>query len=361
MAKFQFWLPTLDKITRIQKSAINSNEAAFVTGVPGTGKTVVSIYRLINANNAILFTYGKLLRKTIEEKIADRSKTIVNIHKWNYDLTSTYLEENLKDDNIKETINIFKSKGIKYDQIFVDEGQDLLPNSYKLFKGISNNLTVSADEAQTVTNRYESSDEMDILKILGDVKQYELDEIFRSSYELYNFARQFVPYNARANDFNLLEKLQRDNSGARKPFVYVLDELSLSYEKMSDIIDDNITDNIGILCEDTITVDDCTKNLENDYEVSTYHSKLSKEQQNKVLNNDLKSIIITTIRSAKGIEFDVVIMPQFQHAKPEKAEQYFVGATRAKSELHLICIQNTPPMLTTFDENSYKIIKERRR
>ena len=360
MAKFQFWLPTLDKITRIQRRAINSNEAVFVTGVPGTGKTVVSIYRLVNADNAILFTYGKLLRKTIEEKIADNSKIIVNIHKWNYDITSVYLEENLEDANIEETIDTFKSKGIKYSQIFVDEGQDLLPNSYKLFKGISDSLTVSADEAQTVTNKSESSDENDILKILGDVQQYELDEIFRSSYELYNFARQFVSYNARANDPNLLEKLQRDNSGARKPFIYILDELSLSYEKMRDILDDNISDNIGILCEDIITVDDCTKNLENDYEVSTYHSRLSKEEQERVLRDDLNNIVITTIKSAKGIEFDVVIIPNFQHAKREQAEQYFVGATRAKSELHLMCIQNTPLILDDFNENSYKIVRKRR-
>ena len=360
MAKFQFWLPTLDKITRIQRRAINSNEAVFVTGVPGTGKTVVSIYRLINTNNAILFTYGKLLRKTIEEKIADNSKTIVNIHKWNYAITNIYLEENLKDENIQNTIDTFKSKGIKYSHIFVDEGQDLVPNSYKLFKELSDSLTVSADEAQTVTNQNESSDETDILKILGDVQQYELDEIFRSSYELYNFARQFVSYNARANDPNLLEKLQRDNSGARKPFVYILDELSLSYEKMKDIIDDNISDNIGILCEDKVTVDDCTNNLENDYDVSSYHSGLSREEQENVLNSDLNNIVITTIRSAKGIEFDVVIIPNFQYARQEKVEQYFVGATRAKSELHLICIQNTPSLLNDFDENSYKIVKKRR-
>ena len=42
-----------------------------------------------------------------------------------------------------------------------------------------------------------------------------------------------------------------------------------------------------------------------------------------------------------------------------KAEQYFVGATRAKSELHLICIENIPSILDNFDENSYKIVKKR--
>ena len=129
---------------------------------------------------------------------------------------------------------------------------------------------------------------------------------------------------------------------------------------MKDIIDDNISDNIGILCEDIITVDDCTRNLENDYEVSTYHSRLSQEQQEKVLENNLNNIVITTIKSAKGIEFDIVIIPNFQYATTTKAEQYFVAATRAKSELHLMCVQNTPSILDSFDENSYKIVKKRR-
>jgi len=361
MAKFQFWLPTPDKLTRKQKRAIDSDNDIFLTGVPGSGKTVVSIFRLKNTKSGILFTYGKLLRKTIEEKVADESKEIVNIHRWLYNTMDNrqYLEENLDDANISQTISDIKSKNIHFDEILVDEGQDLVPNSYKLFEAITKSISVSADEAQQINNKEDASDEKDILDILPNLEKYELDEVFRSAYELYNFARQFVPYNARANNANMLERLESKNSGANKPFVYITPNLSDTYEIMQDIIDDNPTENIGILCEGTTAVNECVEKLKEDYELSFYHSKLSRNEQENILENELKNIIITTIKSAKGIEFDIVIIPQFQHAKEFKKEEYFVGVTRAKSEVHLISVLDTPDMMDNFDENTYKLMDRR--
>jgi len=361
MGKFQFWLPK--KPTPKQRRAIDSNNDIFLTGVPGSGKTVVSIFRLKNTNSGILFTLGKLLRKTIEEKVDDKSKKIVNIHAWSWNLQEKnnrrYLKYCLSDENLTETISFFKSKGVHYDEIIVDEGQDLTPNSYKLFKSISNNISVSADDAQQINNKEEASDEKDILDILPNLEKYELDEIFRSAYELYDFARQFVPYNARANDKNMLERLKRKDFGADKPFVYMIPNLSDTYDIIRDIIDDNPTDNIGILCEKTETIDECVEKLQNDCEISFYHSNLAPEQQKKILNSELKNIIVTTIKSAKGIEFDIVIIHEFQNATKEKAEEYFVGVTRAKSQVHLISVGNTPRIINDFDASTYKLIDRR--
>ena len=360
MGKFQFWLPTPDKLTRKQRRAIDSDNDIFLSGVPGSGKTVVSIYRLKNTKKGILFTYGKLLRKTIEEKVDDSSKPVVNIHKWLYSTTnnSKYLEENLKDKNLTETISLIKAQGIHFDEIFVDEGQDLLPNSYKVFREISTNISVSADEAQKVNNKEEASDEKDILDILTHLELYELDEIFRSAYELYDFARGFMPYNERANNETMLERL-RKNSGATKPMVYISSDLADSYEIIRDVIDDNPTDNIGILFEDIIAIDECVRELQNDYDISCYHSKLPRDEQDSILKDDLKNILITTLKSAKGIEFDIVIMPQFQNAQKRNAEQYFVGATRAKSEVHIISMGKVPDILDGFDTDTYKLIEKR--
>ena len=355
MGKFQFWLPTLGRLTKIQRRAIDSKKPIFLTGVPGTGKTVVSIFRLINRDNTILFTYGKLLRKTIEEKVNDESKEIVNIHRWHYNLTSKMLEDNLHDENINKTIESFKLQKIHYDEILVDEGQDLLPNSYKLFDEISQSVSVSADEAQKVNNLENASDEVDILDRLPDLRKIELDEIFRSSYELYNFARQFVPYNARANNKNLLEKLKEENSGADKPFVYLVDQFSDMNEVVNEIIDDNPTDNIGVLCEWIPGVDEQTRLLKNEgYEISSYHSGHGD------VPSDLSNIIVTTYKSAKGIEFDIVIMPYFQDAKNESSTEYFVGVTRAKTQVFMICIGSLPDVLDDFDESRHKLIDKRK-
>ena len=220
MPRFQFYLPTDADLTRIQRRAIDSREPIFLSGVPGTGKTVVSIKRLQNTadkgKKGIIFTYGKLLRKTIEEKLENNSKMPVeNIHNWMWESQGNgkrrYFEVMIKDENINSTIELLKSKGKIYDEILVDEGQDLSINTYKIFKEITSSLSISADNAQQINNREEATNEEEILQVFPHLERFELDEVFRSAYEIYKFAIGFVPNNARANDPILLERLKRKN------------------------------------------------------------------------------------------------------------------------------------------------------
>lgn len=357
MPKFQFWLPT--KLTRIQERAVDSREPIFLTGVPGTGKTVVSIYRMknskANGKKPILFTYGKLLRKTIEEKLEnDNAMPVHNIHKWLWgmqdDKNKQMLEDFLSDVNLPNAINYINSKGVSYDEILIDEGQDLSINTYKLLKELTQNLNISADNAQRINNKEQATNEDDILTLFPNLKKFELDEIFRSAFEIYDFAKQFVPYSGRANDTNLLERLKNKNSGADKPFVYIEPNLNGMYETIRDIIDNNPTDNIGILFENIIEVDQFAGVLSKDYELSTYHSI------KKVVPSELKNIIVTTFKSAKGIEFDIVVIPYFESSSKASAEEYYVGATRAKNQLHILSIGSTPTIIKDFDTKTYKLI-----
>ena len=361
MPKFQFWLPTDTNLTQIQRRAINSTKPIFLSGVPGTGKTVVSIKRLQIAagleKKGIIFTYGKLLKKTIEEKLKNNPKMPVsNIHKWMWDVQGKgqkrYLDVMINDDNIQNTVNILKSNGIKYDEILVDEGQDLSLNTYKLLKELTQNLSISADNAQQINNQEEATNEEEIISEFPTLTQFELDEIFRSAYELYKFAIQFVPYNARANNERLLERLKKKNSGADKPFVWLEDDLTSMYETIRDIIDENPMDNIGILFEKTLHVDEVTKILAEDYEVSKYHNQ-------EVIPSELNNVILTTFKSAKGIEFDYVIIPYFSSGARNLPEDYYVGVTRAKNQVHIITIGDIPNLIKDFNKDTYELIDNR--
>ena len=354
-------MPT--NLTRIQQRAVDSREAIFLSGVRGTGKTVVSIKRLQNSsaknNKAIIFTYGKLLKKTIEEKLNnDRTMPVDNIHNWMWNLQDNgnkkYLDVLTNKENLESTIDMIKLKGKTYDEILVDEGQDLSINTYKILKELTPNLSISADNAQQINNKEEASTEEAILEVFPTLQKFELDEIFRSAYELYRFAIQFVPNNARANDENLLERLKRKNSGADKPLVYIEANLNSMYETIKDIIDENPTDNIGILFEKIIHVDQFASVLSKDYELSTYHSI------QKVVPSELKNIIITTFQSAKGIEFDIVIIPYFPDGARNVLEEYYVGVTRAKNQAHILGINEIPKIMADFDKETYQLIDNRK-
>ncbi len=345
MAKFKFRLPK--KLTVKQERAIDSMKPIFLTGVPGAGKTVVATMRLKNSNNGILFTYGKLLSKAIEGQVNDDSKKVVNVHKWLYDITKEYLETSLSDVNLDTTIKHLKLNNINFEEIIVDEGQDLLPNSYKLFRELTNSLSVGADDAQRLSSN-EFSSEKDILSIIGDVREIELDENFRNSYKIFNFARQFVPNNPRAHKEEMLDKLIKDSGNT--PVIYKVENLDKSFEVINKIIASNPTDNIGVLCENQSAVDIYASELKKQHEISVYHSKLE-------IPTKLNNILVTTIKSAKGMEFDIVIVPKFQNITNRNNELYFVAATRAKTELYMICDGYIPKTIIDFDEDTYKIIE----
>ena len=357
MPKFQFWLAPTTKLTRIQRRAIDSREPIFLSGVTRTGKTLISIYRLKKIKNSILFTYGKLLKKTIEEKLNDKSYPVDNIHHWMWNKQNGYKQEletiTDNDSNIASTVEMLQSQGVKYDEILVDEGQDLSIGTYKILSQLTQKLSISADNAQRINNRKEATTEDEIQKLFPNLKKFELDVVIRSAYELYNFAIQFVPYNARAHDTTLLERLKRKNSGADKPFVYIEPNLNGMFETVRDIINENRTDNIGILFEKILNVDEFTRELSKDYEVSSYHSLL------KSVPDELKNIIITTFKSAKGIEFDIVIIPYFPQYAKNVAEEYYVGATRAKNELHFLSIGKIAEIIKDFDPDTYKLVDNR--
>ena len=350
MAKFKFRLPLGSELSRQQQRAIDSKQPIFLTGVPGSGKTVVSVYRLKNHNNSILFTYGKLLRLAIDNTIDDDGKVVENIHHWNWKMDENkkvFLEKRVLDENLSNTINFFQER-CNYKYIMVDEGQDLELNIYKLLKEITPNLSVSADNAQQVYEH--GAMEENIVEIVPNLKKIELNQNFRNSFEIYNFAKEFVSNNPRANDSNMLEKFTRGE--ADKPYVYLVSTLNRTFEVIKKIIENNQGLNIGVLSTDILTVNTYAKELSKDYDISSYTSN------DKDVPNDLKNILVTTFKSSKGMEFDIVIMPQFQFLKEEELNQYYIGATRAKTELYFLAIGRLPPIFENMDTSTYTLKSE---
>lgn len=68
-----------------------------------------------------------------------------------------------------------------------------------------------------------------------------------------------------------------------------------------------------------------------------------------------KNIHITTFKSAKGLEFDTVIIPNFHRINEilgrfnTEWQDFYVAVTRAKSNLYLISNYNMPQLSTVAD------------
>jgi DNA helicase-2/ATP-dependent DNA helicase PcrA len=70
------------------------------------------------------------------------------------------------------------------------------------------------------------------------------------------------------------------------------------------------------------------------------------------VENNLKNILVTTMHSSKGLEFDIVILPDIEEATIEKRKLYYVATTRAKDNLFLIG-SNMPLILSAFNKQTF--------
>ena len=70
MPDFRFRLPPIGELTNAQQIAYNYEGGLMVTGGPGSGKTVVSIYRfrrtMLNDQNGMFFTFNRTLMAAVK-------------------------------------------------------------------------------------------------------------------------------------------------------------------------------------------------------------------------------------------------------------------------------------------------------
>ena len=99
------------------------------------------------------------------------------------------------------------------------------------------------------------------------------------------------------------------------------------------------TTNIGILFPTTSPVDEYYESLKDEFKCSRFYS----EQEDF---EGLENVHITTFKSAKGIEFDTVVIPNFDsydwfiNNTKVSMNEYYVALTRAKTNLFLVCKNN---------------------
>jgi|GEM_PF-933362 DNA helicase IV len=336
----------------IQAIDYEGNDHQLVSGRPGSGKTTISlkrIERLANKSNyKILFiTYQILLAESLKNVVAENARgSIHRINMWLYQQIGQFNSE----DSAEELIARIP-KTLYFDEIIVDEGQDLELRFLMLLKSKAKKITIGADNAQrlhsTGISINEISEELEKTKPIVNVR---LNYNYRNSYELYNFARFFVPTDPQANNAVILSSMTRKPE--TKPIVIqTITETELE-DKVRVIIENNSTKNIAVILFHTEDVDRFYTMINNlGFDCIKYYYGL-------VIPNDFKSIVVTTYFSVKGLEFEVVIMPDMHNAftnDRHTGSHYYVGCTRAKESLYLTYTGDSlPNWLAEFRKDSYE-------
>lgn len=403
MPDFRFSLPAITALYPDQQLAYNPRGSMLVTGGPGSGKTVVTIFRFLRSvredNDIMLFTYHKTLIYTIkgmlkakaEELFGELNEDQINdivehklatFFQWHWDNIGFFRQDATNaevGDNFGGYITGPTRDNQRFDELFFDEGQDLPGIVYNNVGVLTGNVTVGADRAQNYKQYYPVDEVEDIIldglrEQIPTERQY-LGGNHRNTRQIFELAKQFVPNDLRvqAMDSSTLR------SGNNPEIVIGLnDQAQLDYIRQ--VIVNNPNSNIGILCHFGNEVEKVKLYLEqNDYSCavdvpderafSCYWYEISRADE-AALRIKFRTPFITTFESCKGLEFDIVIMPFFESSNNAMRRMnrdgrpwatrshYYVAVTRAKSDIYILC-RYTPNSMSFYnEENRQNILNE---
>jgi superfamily I DNA/RNA helicase len=324
-----FALPPIDDLTVNQQAVLNEPKYIKITGAPGTGKSVVALWRFLQKlglnNTVLLLTYTK----TLEAYFKGASKNI--------------------NSNAPQHINrtLWWSSNIatgQYNEIIVDEAQDVEISKYEIIKTHTKGITYGFDPKQSL---YFNEKQVEILEnelevLLPNNIPFELSKNYRNTYEILRFVRSFLTDYPISQ--NMLNDLYERNRGEKPQLVISDNEIDEIVKIINTFYGAN--HNIGIL------VPFCTPNtLTAESNVEKYLALLKEKIKypishyctNLASNLDIENIHLTTFKSAKGLEFDTVIIPKFHdfnflisNTKVVEKNDFYVALTRAKNNLFLL-------------------------
>ena len=310
--------------------AVFAEDEFHLKGGPGTGKTVVSLWRHIENwarrnRRSLLLTYTKSLEYYLKNAARSENENAGNNINRTFKWTSL-------------------SSKSQYHEIIIDEAQDVPINRYHIIKNYAKIVSYGSDKRQSLYQNGASESE---LSELFPINTYELCENFRNSREILRFVRSIFP--------NIVID-ERSAKQGQKPKLIITDNIDKVKKVLKELIDDQpSTENLAILVP--------FKNVAEKYkailnEIGATYSCYYNNNDSKEEIDIIENIHITTFKSSKGLEFDTVIIPEFQKYKYNiinydiiSENDYFVALTRTRRNLFLLCDYRLDNLnVNTYDE-----------
>ena len=339
-----FELPRLVDLTDDQLTVLNASyeKNMIVSGAPGTGKSVLAIYRAAdlskNRKKTLLLVFNKPLKQYISSAVRSLNiNTVVSTyHAWLFNFYKKVIEKEPPQSNynwdFEKVIEDFKSVGYKYDTIIIDEAQDFPKDLIEALTYVGKTVNCFMDVNQRIQNK-ENNRYQDIAWILGVRGMYTLSENFRNTEEIYEFAKIYSKDRMQ---------ITTSRNGEKPLFVKTLTEDDI-YDTIETLVLNNSTSTIGIFTsygEQEEMYETLNRAVGDRVKVYAYDGS-SENSEFKNINFDKTGIFILSTGTMKGLEFDVVIVPRADKIKLTSTNNlssntFYVAATRASEELYCL-------------------------
>ena len=319
---YYFKLPVITDLTEDQQTVLNHSGAVAVSGGPGTGKSVIGLWRHVRNYDmgnvkSLLLTYTVSLEKFLKETCKTQNIEAAN--------------------NVNRTYRWTSGNGQRhFEEIIVDEAQDVDASKYAIIKNFAEVVSYTTDDNQIIYPD-QSTTKTQLSGIFGN-REFILQTNFRNTKQITRFVRSLFP-----------DHMIKDGESTG-PLPQLIHTNGNHDDKLNAIIDiintySDPTHNIAILDPFKNTVRDLYNKL-NDKGIncSFYVNEVNKEGE----LSDIERVHVTTFKSSKGLEFNTVIVPNFssynwwlsERSNIVTENDIYVVLTRSKNNVFLI--DNSP-------------------
>ncbi len=345
-----FKLPNGSDLSEEQLDIINLpvTQDWVIKGAPGTGKTVMAIYRAGQASQmskgrpVLMLVYNRPLMQFLSSAIQGNYYKNVSVYTYSRWISELYSEYGLG--SVPKVYNQYdwqkisaQLSGIKnlYSHVIIDEAQDFPIELLKILKRLSDHMTCFIDPNQAI--EVGKTDTFNTIKTVCVEAPYKLTHNFRNTKPIRDLSALYC----------------RDGEPApsqmpgRKPTIIKCKEGNFNdmYQKMIDIISRNKEKDIGIIVNNkalNATFNTLKERLPKGMTVQMYKTMTPHQ-----INFDRPGVKILSYGTMKGLEFDVVLLPMFDKIESQDhgiidSNRAYVAVSRPLSELYLFYWSERP-------------------
>ena len=317
-----------------------TDSSFIVKGCAGSGKSILALWKAKqiqeNGNTFLFVIFTKALKQYMKDGISQIGLTASNVENYNQCFYwskdgSTWQQGDWK-------------KG-KYDYLIVDEAQDFSKEDILLFKSKATKaLLLYGDSAQQLykffTNKTAIS--MDDMAYITKFPTEQLVFNHRLPKKIARLA-EFVN-----NENDDLENRCR-KEGNELPKILKYNSLSAELDAIAEIIKNRNFEDVGILLRNNNDVEKVA-----DYLRRKGLNVEAKVNDNVELNFNSSNPKIMTYHSSKGLQFEVVFLPECTVSSQDDRNPLYVAITRTYQSLYIMHSGNLSSFFDAVPTNLYE-------
>ena len=338
-----FKLPNGSDLSEEQLDIINLQPTKdwVIKGAPGTGKTVMAIYRAGMASQAskgkpvLMLVYNNPLMRFLSTAVQGnyyKNVEVLTYHQWINDMYSEYglgsVPKNDSEHDWNRVTSDLSRIGKKYAHVIIDEAQDFPIELLKLLKKVSDHMTCFIDPNQAI--EVGKTDTYSAIKTLCVEAPYKLTRNFRNTKPIRDLSALYCKDGEPAPSI----------TPGKKPVAVKCKsgDFDDQNQKMVSIIKKNKEKNIGIIVNPKAlnnTFNSMRKMLPSDVIV-----QMHKPMTTNRIDFDKPGVKILSYGTMKGLEFDIVMLPMFDKIEMKDggivdANRAYVATSRPIEELYI--------------------------